>query len=82
MYKILSHTVGGYKYWFYQPGYHAFSTYAKFSEKLTLTNILTLHTCASQGVRNLSYSENFVYVINGWSLEEPIFDIAIHCSQL
>ena len=24
-------------------------------------------TCASQGVRNVSFSENFAYVVNGWS---------------
>ena len=39
------------------------STYAKFSEKLTF-----LTPCAYQGVRNVSFSENFAYVINGWPL--------------
>ena len=34
---------------------HPLKTYAKFSEKLT----------AYQGVRNVSFSENFAYVLNG-----------------
>ena len=34
------------------------STYAKFSEIRT-------RTCAYQGVRNVSFSENFAYVLNG-----------------
>ena len=37
---------------------HSFNTYAKFSEKLT-------YACAYQGVRNVSFSENFAYLING-----------------
>ena len=39
-------------------GDHSFRTYVKFSEKLTLL------TCAYQGVRNVSFSENFAYVLN------------------
>ena len=35
---------------------HPFSTYEKFSEKLTF---------AYQGVRNISFSGNFAYVLNG-----------------
>ena len=34
---------------------HSFSTYAKFSENLT---------CAYQGVRNVSFSENFTNILN------------------
>ena len=37
---------------------HSFSTYAKFSENLT---------CAYQGVRNVSFSENFTNILNEWS---------------
>ena len=35
---------------------HSFSTHAKFSEKLTFL--------AYQGVRNVSFSESFWYVLN------------------
>ena len=42
---------------------YPFSTYAKFSEKLTFLT----PWCAYQGVRNVSFSENFAYVLNGWS---------------
>ena len=37
------------------------STYAKYSEKLTFL-------CAYQVVRNVSFSENLEYVLNGWLL--------------
>ena len=48
---------------------HPLSMYAKFSEKLTfLTPLTRLRTCAYQGVRNVSFSENFAYVLSGWSL--------------
>ena len=39
---------------------HPFNTYAKLSEKLTFLT-------ADQGVRNVSFSENFAYVLNGLS---------------
>ena len=40
--------------------YYSLSTYAKFSEKLTfLTPMISNCTCACQGVRNVSFSENF-----------------------
>ena len=39
---------------------HLFSTYAKFSKKLTY-----------QGVRSVSFPENFAYVLNEWSLKLP-----------
>ena len=41
---------------------HSFLTYAKFSEKLTF------FTCAYQGVRNVSFSENFACLLNERSL--------------
>ena len=42
------------------PSGHPFSTYAKFSEKLTcLTPLIRTRTCAYQEVRNVSFSENF-----------------------
>ena len=31
-------------------------------------NIDNLRTCVYQGVRNVSFSENFAYVLNGWTL--------------
>ena len=43
---------------------HPFSAYAKFSEKVTF---LTFHD-AYQGVRNVSFSENFTYLLNEWTL--------------
>ena len=45
------------------PHVHPFSMYAQFSENLTLK--LT-YVCLS-GVRNVSISENFAHVLNGWS---------------
>ena len=41
---------------------HSFSTFTKFYEKRA--------TCAYQGVRNVSFSENFTNVLNQWSREE------------
>ena len=47
---------------------HSFSTYAKFSEKLTFLAPWYTHvTCAYQGVRNNNFSENFACVRNEWS---------------
>ena len=35
--------------------------------KTNISNPLILtRTCAYQGVRNVSFSENFAYVLNGW----------------
>ena len=31
---------------------------------------LRMRTCAYQGVRNISFSEYFALVLNGWSLEQ------------
>ena len=44
-------------------GYHSFSIYAKFYEKLTF-----FATCTHmyQGVRKVSFSENFAYILNEW----------------
>ena len=42
----------------------SFGLYAKFSEKLTFLT----RTCACQGLRNVSFSENFVCVLNERSL--------------
>ena len=63
---------------------HPFRTYAKFSEKLT-------RACAYQGLSNVSFSENFAYVQNGWSLkrilktsifpDHPENDIKFSCSK-
>ena len=49
---------------------HPFSKYGKCSGKLKfLTPWYALaRTCACQGVKNVSFSENFVYVLNRWSL--------------
>ena len=39
---------------------HSFSTFAKFSEKLTfLTPLIGTLICVYQGVRDVSFSENF-----------------------
>ena len=46
---------------------YPFSTYVKFSEKLTF--LTPWYACAYQGVRNVSFSENFAYVLNGWPLK-------------
>ena len=43
---------------------HSFTTYAKFSEKLTFLTPIRTRTCAYQGVRNVGFSENFTYVLN------------------
>ena len=42
---------------------HPFSTYTKFSKKLTFRNPL-IHTRTFAGVRNVSFSKNFAYVLN------------------
>ena len=64
---------------------HWFSTYAKFSEKITkityvcVSGVRTLffrkilRMCAYQGVRNVIFSENFAYVLNEWSLNSVEF---------
>ena len=44
-------------------GGHSFSTFAKFSEKSTFLILRYAHVRVL-GVRNLSFSENFAYVLN------------------
>ena len=77
--------------------YHPFSAYAKFSEKLTFitpwyaharkTNIsyplIRTRSCAYQGLRNVSFSENFAYVLSGWSLrtEDELHKDLASCFQ-
>ena len=37
--------------------------------KTNISNpLIRTRTCAYQGVRNVSFSENFAYVLNGWPL--------------
>ena len=45
---------------------HPLSTFAKFSKKLTFL------TPWYEGVRNVSFSVNFAYVLNGWPLKQVI----------
>ena len=42
--------------------------HADFSEKLTILTPWYTHMCAYHGVRNISFSENNAYVLNGWFL--------------
>ena len=53
---------------------HSFSTFAKFSEKLIVLTpwYIRTRTCAYQRVRNISFSENFAYVLNEWPLANLI----------
>ena len=55
---------------------HSFSTYAKFFEKLTF-----LRTGTYQGVRNVSFSENFAQVLNGISIRYSFGTVTIRTSQ-
>ena len=54
---------------------HPFSTYAKFFQKLTF------RTCAYQGVRNISFSENFACVRNGWPQMKKIIELYLRPCQ-
>ena len=57
-------------------GDHSFDTYLKFS--LTPDITPDTHTYV---VRNVSFSENFVYVLNGWSLENiNIIQFFLRCN--
>ena len=49
-------------------GGHSFSTYTKFSEKPHSYSLIRTRTCGDQVVRNISFSENFAYVLNEWHL--------------
>ena len=43
-----------------------FSTYGKFSEKLIFhAPVIRTRTCVYQGVKKISFSENFAHVLNG-----------------
>ena len=44
---------------------HSFSRYAKFSEKLTFLPLDTYTNVLASGVKNVSFTENFAYVLNG-----------------
>ena len=48
-------------------GDHSFSTYVKFSKKLSYP-LIHIRMCAFLGVRNVSFSESFTNVLNEWSL--------------
>ena len=37
--------------------------------------LLFLTPCAYQGVRNVTFSENFVYVLNGWFLNKKNMNV-------
>ena len=43
---------------------HSFSTYAKYSEIPAFLTPWYAHVSAYQGVINVSFSENFVYILN------------------
>ena len=64
---------------------HSLSTYAKFPEKLTFLASWYAHvrTRAYQGLRNVSFSENFAYVLSGWSLrtEDELHKDLASCFQ-
>ena len=49
-------------------GNHSFSTYARFSEKLTFLTSWYAHERV-RNVRNVSFPEKLVYVLNEWSPE-------------
>ena len=47
---------------------HPFSTYAKFPEKTNFSYpVIRTRAFAYKGLRNISFLENFTYVLNGWS---------------
>ena len=48
--------------------HHSCSTYAKLSEKLTFMTPWYVHVSVRSGSRNVSFSENFAHVLNGWSM--------------
>ena len=47
---------------------YSFSTYAKFRKTNISYSLIRTHTCAYQEVKNISYSWNFVSILNEWSL--------------
>ena len=57
-------------------GVHSFSAYAIlfyfFFEKTNIFYpLISTRTCAYQEVRNISFSENFAYILNEWSPDLP-----------
>ena len=51
---------------FVTPGDHLLSTYAIFFRKTNISNpLIRRRTSAYQGVRNMTFSENLVYVLHG-----------------
>ena len=48
-------------------GDHSFSTFANVLKKLSFVTPWYARVCAYQGVRNVSFSENFAYILNDWS---------------
>ena len=58
---------------------HSFSTYGKFSkEKKTFLTHWKTRRCAYQWVRNVTFSENFAYVLNEWLLHK-FQNTLLHC---
>ena len=53
-----------------------FNLYSPSRGKISLWD--HTYTCAYQGVRNVSFSKNFVYVLNEWSLLEIIQNCDIY----
>ena len=45
-------------------GEHSFSAKAKFSEKLTFLTLCYAHVRVCEGVKNVSFSESFTYVLS------------------
>ena len=46
----------------------------KIFRKTNISNpLIHTRTCVYQGVRNISFSENFTYVLNRWSLSLQLF---------
>ena len=43
---------------------YTFSTYAKFSEKLTSYTLMGIRSYVYQGVKNVSFSEVFAHTLN------------------
>ena len=61
---------------------HPLSTYAKFSGKTNISNPLILsRMCTYQGDRNVSFSGNFAYAINGWSVIGSILVLCLKKEQ-
>ena len=62
-------------------GNHSFSTNAKFSEKKkrsTSYPLIRTYSCTYHGIRNVSFSEYFAYVINEWLLVPVKNEFSFH----